>query len=87
MMRRTVYSALGAVCAAAVAFAVTLTIAPYPVADYAAVRAGWRASDAWLLDRHGEPLSRVRIDRQRRRGDWVTTAEVSLALLAATAGD
>ena len=33
--------------------------------------ATWRASDAWLLDRHGEPLSRVRIDRERRRGDWV----------------
>ena len=44
---------------------------PYPVADFDAVRATWRASDAWLLDRNGEPLSRVRIDHERRRGDWV----------------
>jgi penicillin-binding protein 1C len=58
-------------------------IAPYPVTDFAAVRGGWHASDAWLLDRNGEPLSRVRIDRLRRRGDWVTADEVSPALTAA----
>ena len=47
------------------------------------MRGAWRASDAWLLDRNGEPLSRVRIDRERRRGDWVALADVSPALVAA----
>src|SRR5262249_59995260 len=51
--------------------------------DWGAVRGDWRASDAWLLDRHGEPLSRVRLDRERRRGDWVGVSEVSPALQAA----
>jgi penicillin-binding protein 1C len=74
---------LGAACAGAAAFAVSLMIAPYPVTGFVAVRGAWRASDAWLLDRNGEPLSRVRVDRLRRRGDWVTADEVSPALTAA----
>jgi penicillin-binding protein 1C len=70
----------GAFCAAATAFCLSLLTAPYPVADFESVRSAWRASDAWLLDRNGELLSRVRIDRQRRRGDWVAVTEVSPAL-------
>jgi len=72
MKRRLVYAALGVTCLVAVAFAVftvSLAVAPFPVADFVTVRDSWRASDAWLLDRNGEPLSRVRIDRERRRGD------------------
>jgi len=48
---------------AAAALTATLAVAPYPIAEFAHVRESWRASDAWLLDRNGEPLSRVRIDR------------------------
>ena len=70
-------------CALAGAFAVSLFVAPYPVADFDAVRGAWRASDAWLLDRNGEPLSRVRIDRERRRGEWLALSEVSPALVTA----
>ena len=71
-------------CGAGVAiFGVSLLIAPYTTDDFESVRGRWRASDAWLLDRNGEPLSRVRIDRQRRRGDWVAAGEVSPALAAA----
>lgn len=58
-----------------------LHIAPYDVPSHESVRAGWRSSDAWLLDRHGEPLSRVRIDKTRRRGDWIELAQVSPALV------
>ena len=58
-------------------------VAPYTVPDFETVRREWRASDAWLLDRNGEPLSRVRIDRERRRGDWLSAEEVSPALTAA----
>ena len=70
-----------AICVlAAAALAASFAIAPYPVTDFASVQSAWRASDAWLLDRRGEPLSRVRIDHERRRGDWVTLSEVSPAL-------
>jgi penicillin-binding protein 1C len=73
---------LAACAAAAAAFAVSLAIAPYPVSDFASVRTAWRGSDAWLLDRAGEPLSRIRIDHDRRRGDWTALTEVSPALQA-----
>ena len=73
----------GCFCAVVVAFGVSLFWPAYPVRTFDSVRADWRASDAWLLDRNGEPLSRVRIDRERRRGDWVSAEEVSPALAAA----
>src|SRR5688572_19668586 len=82
-MKRGFAAALLTLTFGAAAFAISLMVAPYPVADFAAVRGAWRASDAWLLDRHGEPLSRLRIDRQRRRGEWVKAVEVSPALTAA----
>ena len=65
---------------ATLAFAASLFIAPYPVAKFPDVKSAWRASDAWLLDRNGEPLSRVRIDHQRRRGEWIAAGDVSPAL-------
>jgi penicillin-binding protein 1C len=73
--------ALGAMAVFAASFAASFFMAPYPVAGFDSVRGEWRASDAWLLDRHGEPLSRVRIDRERRRGEWLALAEVSPALV------
>ena len=85
LLRRVRASAptLGAAAAlGAVALAASLFIPPYPVADFDHVKASWRASDAWLLDRSGEPLSRVRIDHQRRRGEWIEAHAVSPALVA-----
>ena len=67
----------------AAGFAAFLHTVPFEVVSYAAARAEWRSSDAWLLDRRGEPLSRVRIDRTRRRGDWVELSQVSPALIEA----
>lgn len=49
----------------------------------AEVRAGWRSSDARLLDRHGVPLESVRVDLRARRGSWVPLADISPALGAA----
>jgi penicillin-binding protein 1C len=46
-----------------------------PGASFEQVRASWRSADAWLLDRNGEALSRMRVDRSRRRGDWVELAQ------------
>src|SRR5581483_7580324 len=47
------------------------------------VRARWRPSDAQLLDRHGEPLNEVRIDRHGRRLAWTALDEISPALIKA----
>jgi penicillin-binding protein 1C len=44
------------------------------------VRQDWRPSDAWLLDRHGRELQRVRLDDQMRRFHWTALADVSPAL-------
>ncbi|VVE25632.1 penicillin-binding protein 1C [Pandoraea fibrosis] len=49
------------------------------VPSFDEVRQDWRAADWILLDRHGEPLQRLRADMQAQRGDWVTLAEVSPA--------
>ncbi len=81
--RRAAALAAALVALAALAVAASLAVAPYPVPAFDAVRADWRSSDAWLLDRHGEPLARVRIDRQRRRGDWVSLDEASPAVVDA----
>jgi penicillin-binding protein 1C len=39
-----------------------------------------KASEAWLLDRHGEKLHRLRVSAQVRRGEWVALADMSPAL-------
>ena len=49
----------------------------------AEVKAAYRASDAQLLDRHGQPLESVRIDLHARRTAWVPLADISPALGAA----
>jgi penicillin-binding protein 1C len=46
----------------------------------AEVRAAYRASDAVLLDRHGEPVDALRIDLHARRAAWVALADISPAL-------
>ena len=56
---------------------------PCEVRTFDEVRTSWRSSDAWLLDRNGEVLSRVRVDKDRRRGDWVALQDVSPALVDA----
>ena len=44
------------------------------------VRAAYRPSDAWLLDRHGEALAVVRIDHHARRLPWVPLKDIAPAL-------
>jgi len=73
----------GTAALAAAGAALSLAFAPFDVPTFGRVKAGWTASDAWLLDRHGEPLSRVRLDMTRRRGDWTALHDVSPALVAA----
>ncbi|HEX5611131.1 MAG TPA: penicillin-binding protein 1C [Burkholderiales bacterium] len=79
-MRRVALGVLAVVVVLSVAAMAALHTAPFEVVPYEAVRAQWRSSDAWLLDRNGEPLSRVRIDKSRRRGEWVELRDASPAL-------
>jgi penicillin-binding protein 1C len=39
-----------------------------------------KASEAWLLDRHGEKLHRLRVNAQVRRGEWIALQDMSPAL-------
>jgi len=54
--------------------------APEALPTFAGVRAAFVSSEAVLVDRHGVPLSELRVDRRVRRLDWVPLAEVSPAL-------
>lgn len=57
--------------------------AAFALPSYDQVRANYVASDAVLLDRHGEPLQTLRVDLTRRRLAWVPLAEISPALVDA----
>ena len=43
---------------------------------FAQVKADFRSSETWLLDRSGQPLHRLRTDDSARRGAWVALAAV-----------
>jgi penicillin-binding protein 1C len=47
------------------------------------VKSETKASDAWLLDRHGAPLHRLRVNMQIRRGEWIALQDMSPALRTA----
>ena len=68
---------------ASLLLAVTLGTGAWALPSPAEVRAAHRPSDAWLLDRDGEPLHRLRTDARVRRGPWVELADVSPALRTA----
>ena len=50
--------------------------------SFAAVKAAYVSSEALLLDRHGAPLSELRVDNKVRRLDWVSLADVSPTMAA-----
>jgi penicillin-binding protein 1C len=65
------------------ALALAPAFAPLPahaLPAYQDVRAAHRKSDSVLLDRRGEILNELRVDRSRRRLDWTALPEVSPAL-------
>jgi penicillin-binding protein 1C len=77
MRRKAIWAAaFGAVLAIA-----WWAIAPPPVPSFAEVRNRWQPSDAQLLDRNGEPLHEVRIDRHGRRLAWTALDDISPALI------
>ena len=70
---------------ATVALLAALAIAPaaHALPTFAEVRAAHRPSDVTLLDRHGEPIQTLRVDKNVRRLAWVPLGEMSPALLQA----
>ena len=48
--------------------------------DFGRVRATWKPSEGVLLDRHGEAIQTVRIDRYVRRQEWTPLEKISPAL-------
>ena len=72
--------AAGAVVIGALVFTL---LWPARVPSYAAVRAAYVPSDAWLLDRHGEVIASRRIRYDVRRLAWVPLADISPALVTA----
>ena len=66
----------------ALAALVLVTIAhlltrPPAMPAYAAVRAGWKPSEAWLYDRDGRLLDSERVNFERRRLAWVPLKDIS----------
>lgn len=80
MKRRT--AVLLAVPLAACGLAAAL-VAITPVPTFDATRAGFRGSDATLVDRHGLPLQRLRLDHGYRQLGWTALDDVSAATIDA----
>ncbi len=57
--------------------------APAPVSSFERVRDSFMKSDALLLDRHGEVIHELRVDKSRRQLEWTPLNEVSPALISA----
>ena len=74
-------AAIWVTAAAAIGAIAWCAIAPAPMPDFEVVRARWHPSDAQLLDRNGEPLHEVRIDRHGRRLPWTALDDISPALI------
>ncbi len=70
-------------CASAALLAAAWFFWPGTAPEFATVRAQWRPSEAWLLDRHGRMLDQERLDFSVRRYQWVTQDAVSPAVVAA----
>lgn len=73
---------------AALAALILTTIAhlatkPPSMPAYAAVRADWQPSEAWLYDRDGRLLDSERVDFERRRLAWVPLKDISPAVRTA----
>ncbi len=51
--------------------------------SFEAVKGSWQSSYASLLDRHGETLIRLRLNKEQHRLDWTPLSEVSPALIDA----
>ncbi|OHD05347.1 penicillin-binding protein 1C [Sphingopyxis sp. RIFCSPHIGHO2_12_FULL_65_19] len=60
-----------------------LATKPPAMPAFAAVRADWQPSEAWLYDRDGQLLDSERVDFERRRLAWVPLEDISPAVRTA----
>jgi penicillin-binding protein 1C len=67
----------------ALACAIALAGPAHALPGYDEVKAAHRSSDTLILDRDGEVIHRLRLDKSVRRGPWVPLADVSPALRTA----
>ena len=63
------------VCIGVITGAFALVRVPTP----AAVKAAYKPSDVWIVDRNGIPLEALRVNSKRRSLEWVRAAEISPA--------
>ena len=55
----------------------------FSLPSFQEVRSGHRVSEAVILDRHGEPVHELRIDKSGRRLNWTELKEISPSLVKA----
>lgn len=72
--------AWAALAALVLTTAAHLLTRPPAMPDYAAVRADWKPSEAWLYDRDGQLLDSERVDFERRRLAWVALKDINPAV-------
>jgi penicillin-binding protein 1C len=86
-MKRWLRRALLTVCivlTAVIAAIMALVLRPSPdVPEFHAVRAQWKPSQAYLIDRNGELLDAVRVNYGVRRFEWIALDAISPALVEA----
>ena len=71
-----------ALIATAIVLAPINVVAGTSQPSFSDVKFNYGTSEALLLDRHGAPLSEVRIDMRVRQLDWIALADVSPAMSA-----
>lgn len=72
---RAVIAAILAIAAAFVAL--DYATYPPPLPDYAATRAAYKPSEAWLYDRHGVLIDSARVDFEQRRLAWTPLGQIA----------
>lgn len=83
MKRIVVAFAAGAAIILALAAFLVLRVEPRPLPTFQEVRASYRPSEARLLDRHGEIIHALRVDRTVRCLEWTPLSGISPALVRA----
>lgn len=73
--RRRLITTLGAIVISTISVATVLSWPVLP--EFSEVRARWNPSDAQLLDRNGEPIHEIRVDRHGRRLAWTPLRDIS----------
>ena len=85
-MIRSIHQSCRSCCSVAlvcVLLIASLTSEACALASFTQVKTAHRRSDALILDRHGEVIHEVRIDKSGRRLDWTELKDISPALLNA----